>query len=69
VDQGIRVPVLHLHGANDRVVLERTARRSGDWAANGYHYEVLPHIGHFIQQEAPEQVTALLVGFLRLRHP
>ncbi|MFN2496534.1 MAG: alpha/beta fold hydrolase [Pseudonocardiaceae bacterium] len=65
VDRPARVPVLQIQGADDPCVLERTARRSGDWAANGYHYEVLPHIGHFIQQEAPDHVTALLLGFLR----
>jgi pimeloyl-ACP methyl ester carboxylesterase len=60
-----RVPVLQIQGADDPCILERTARRSGEWAGNGYHYEVLPRIGHFIQQEAPESVTALLTMFLR----
>ena len=60
-----RVPVLQIQGADDPCVLERTARRSGEWADNGYHYEVLPRIGHFIQQEAPEHVTCLLTMFLQ----
>jgi pimeloyl-ACP methyl ester carboxylesterase len=65
VDLAARVPVLQLQGGDDPCILERTARRSGEWAGNGYHYHVLPRIGHFIQQEAPEAVTALLLGFLR----
>jgi pimeloyl-ACP methyl ester carboxylesterase len=64
VDRAIRVPVLHLHGLDDPYVLERTARRSACWAGDGYRYEVLPGIGHFVQQEAPERTTALLTEFL-----
>ena len=65
VDRAIRVPVLQVHGIDDPYVLERTARRSGCWAGDGYHYEVLPGIGHFVQQEAPEHTTALLTEFLK----
>jgi pimeloyl-ACP methyl ester carboxylesterase len=64
VDRVARVPVLQLHGAEDPYVLERTARRSARWAGNGYRYEVLPGVGHFVAQEAPEQTTALLTEFL-----
>lgn len=64
VDRTARVPVLQVHGADDPYVLERTARRSVHWAGDGYRYEVLPGIGHFVQQEAPERTTALLTEFL-----
>ncbi|MGH3868195.1 MAG: alpha/beta fold hydrolase [Pseudonocardiaceae bacterium] len=64
VDRTVRVPVLQLHGADDPYVLERTARRSARWAGEGYRYEVLPGVGHFVQQEAPERTTALLTEFL-----
>ncbi len=67
VARAARVPVLQLHGAEDPYVLERTARRSAPWAGNGYHYEVLPGVGHFVQQEAPEHTTELLTEFLRRR--
>jgi pimeloyl-ACP methyl ester carboxylesterase len=65
VDQAIRVPVLQVHGAEDPYVLERTARCSARWAGDGYQYEVLPGVGHFVQQEAPEHTTALLTEFLK----
>jgi pimeloyl-ACP methyl ester carboxylesterase len=64
VDRAIRVPVLQLHGTDDPYVLERTARRSACWAGDGYRYELLPGIGHFVQQEVPERTTALLTEFL-----
>ena len=53
-----------LHGADDPYVLERTARRCARWAGESYRYEVLPGVGHFVQQEAPERTTALLTEFL-----
>ncbi|MGH3824027.1 MAG: alpha/beta fold hydrolase [Pseudonocardiaceae bacterium] len=65
VDRAIRVPVLQIHGAEDPYVLERTARCSARWAGDGYRYEVLSGVGHFVQQEAPERTTALLTEFLR----
>ncbi|MGH4016294.1 MAG: alpha/beta fold hydrolase [Pseudonocardiaceae bacterium] len=65
VDHPIRVPVLQIHGADDPCLLERTAQRSIRWAGNGYRYEVLPRVGHFVHQEAPEHTTELLLEFLR----
>jgi len=67
VDRAARVPVLQLHGADDPYVLERTARRSARWAGDGYRYEVLPGVGHFVAQEAPEHTTSLLTEFLLSR--
>jgi pimeloyl-ACP methyl ester carboxylesterase len=67
VDRAARVPVLQVHGAADPYVLEPTARRSVRWAGNSYRYEVLPHVGHFVQQEAPERTTTLILRFLRNR--
>lgn len=65
MDRAIRVPVLQVHGIDDPYVLECTARRSACWAGDGYRYEVLSGIGHFVQQEAPEHTTALLTEFLK----
>ncbi|MGQ0719487.1 MAG: alpha/beta fold hydrolase [Pseudonocardiales bacterium] len=65
VNRAARVPVLQVHGADDPYVLEPTARRSVPWAGNSYRYEVLPRVGHFVQQEAAEQITTLIRGFLR----
>jgi len=64
VDRAIRVPVLQVQGLDDPYVLAATARRSASWAGAGYRYEVLPGVGHFVQQEAPQRTTALLTEFL-----
>ncbi|MGH3933723.1 MAG: alpha/beta fold hydrolase [Pseudonocardiaceae bacterium] len=65
VNRAARVPVLQVHGAEGPYVLESTARRSVQWAGHSYRYEVLPGVGHFVQQEAPEHITTLIAGFLR----
>ncbi|MGH3901454.1 MAG: alpha/beta fold hydrolase [Pseudonocardiaceae bacterium] len=67
VNRTTRVPVLQVHGADDPYVLEPTARRSVQWAGNSYRYEALPGVGHFVQQEASEHTTTLIMRFLRNR--
>ncbi|MGH3873597.1 MAG: alpha/beta fold hydrolase [Pseudonocardiaceae bacterium] len=64
VNRAARMPVLQVHGGADPYVLEPTARRSVQWAGTSYRYEVLPGVGHFLPQEAPEHTTALITAFL-----
>jgi pimeloyl-ACP methyl ester carboxylesterase len=63
VDRPVPVPVLQLHGAQDRLVLERTARESRRWAAGPYRYERLEG-GHYLPEERPDDVTRLLLAWL-----
>jgi pimeloyl-ACP methyl ester carboxylesterase len=63
VKQQIAVPVLQVHGTEDAVVLERTARASRRWAVGPYRYEQLPG-GHFLPEERPDDVTRLLLDWL-----
>ena len=62
---GVRAPVLQVHGSLDGCLLPRTARGSERWALGGLRFEELPGVGHFPHQEAPEQVTALLLEHSR----
>ncbi|GAB3675706.1 alpha/beta fold hydrolase [Angustibacter aerolatus] len=64
VDQPVQVPVLHLHGALDPAILTDTARSSSRYAAGPYAFHELPDIGHFVPEEAPDDVTALLLDWL-----
>ncbi|MQA09177.1 MAG: alpha/beta fold hydrolase [Pseudonocardiaceae bacterium] len=65
VDRRSPVPVLQLHGAQDRSMLPGTAQASRPWLGPHSRYHELPHVGHFPHQEAPEVTNELLVEFLR----
>ena len=59
--EGVTVPVLQVHGADDGCVLATTAHGSGAFAHGGYALHVLDGLGHFPHQEDPATVTALLL--------
>ncbi len=64
IDRAIGVPVLQLHGARDSAVLAATARRSRTWVDGPYRYLELPDAGHFLPEEAADDVTAALLDWL-----
>lgn len=59
--QLVRVPVLQVHGEADRAIPLRVA----SWG-NGapYRFESVPGAGHFLPEEAPEETSRLLIGWL-----
>ncbi|WP_127781796.1 alpha/beta hydrolase [Rhodococcus sp. X156] len=64
LDRPLTIPVLQLHGELDPCLLPATAAASGPWAPYR-DYHLLPGVGHFVHQEAPERTNALLAGFLQ----
>jgi pimeloyl-ACP methyl ester carboxylesterase len=60
----VTVPVLQLHGAQDGAVPVAAARASARWAGSRYRWSLVPGAGHFLSEEAPEQVSALLLDWL-----
>ncbi len=60
----ITVPVLQLHGALDTQVPPAQARGSSRWVRGDYSWHLLDDAGHFLAEEAPDQVTALLTEWL-----
>lgn len=56
----ISAPTLQLHGALDTCVLPGTARGSGRYVAGAYEWRELPDLGHFLPEEAPDQVSAAI---------
>ena len=62
-----RVPTLQLHGTADRCILAAHAPLSAaDAAVAGpqHRFELVPRAGHFLPEEAPGRVNALLTGWL-----
>ena len=60
----ITVPVLHLHGADDGLVLLSSLTGSDRFVHGPYTREVLPDVGHFLSEEAADDVTASLARWL-----
>jgi pimeloyl-ACP methyl ester carboxylesterase len=61
----ITAPTLQLHGDVDPCVLPATARGSDRYVAGAYEWRTLPGIGHFPQEEAPDDVSRLLTAWAR----
>jgi pimeloyl-ACP methyl ester carboxylesterase len=61
----IGVPVLHLQGSQDRLVLPESATGNGRHVAAAYRFELVHGAGHFLPEERPEQVSDLLLTWLR----
>ncbi|MGY1812700.1 alpha/beta fold hydrolase [Blastococcus sp. SYSU D00820] len=56
----ITAPTLQLHGELDACVLPSTAEGSGRYVAGAYEWRSLPGVGHFPQEETPDEVNAAL---------
>lgn len=59
-------PVLQLHGDFDTCVLPATAEGSGRQVNAEYRWRLLTGVGHFPQQEVPDQVSEELIRWARL---
>jgi pimeloyl-ACP methyl ester carboxylesterase len=64
----IRVPTLYIWGDADDTVGRFAAEGTVDFIAAPYRFEVLPGVGHFAADQAPERVTELLLEHLAA-HP
>jgi pimeloyl-ACP methyl ester carboxylesterase len=60
----IRVPVLYIWGDADDTVGRAAAEGTGDCVSGPYQFEVLPGIGHFIADQAPDRLNDLLLAHL-----
>lgn len=65
---GIEVPCLFITGGRDQAVPPRTALRAAERMPEAALAE-FPDLGHLAHEEAPDEVTARIVGFLTARLP
>ncbi|MEP6851078.1 MAG: alpha/beta hydrolase [bacterium] len=62
---GVRAPVLQLHGADDGCMLPSTAQGSSRYVSGQYEWHLLPGVGHFPQDEAPERVSSEIIRWAK----
>lgn len=64
--RGVQAPVLQLHGELDTCMVPRTAQGSGRYVSGEYEWRLLPGVGHYPQNEAPETVSSELIRWAKL---
>ena len=65
MQQPVTAPTLQLHGTADPIMLTGTAQGSGRYVAGPYEWRLLPGLGHFPHQEAPELITGEIVRWAK----
>ena len=60
----IAVPTLYIWGDADDTVGRAAAEGTRDVVTAPYHFEILPGVGHFAVEQAPDRVNALLRAHL-----
>ena len=60
----INVPTLFIYGEKDKAVLPATVAGVRDMIAGPYREHRIPNSGHWVQQEARDEVTNVLREFL-----
>jgi pimeloyl-ACP methyl ester carboxylesterase len=61
----VRVPTLFIYGEQDFAIIPATVRGLGKYIDSYYHEVRIPDSGHWVQNEAPEEVNAALLEFLK----
>ena len=64
----IKVPTLFIWGNADDTVGRMAAEGTAEFVASAYRFVELPGVGHFVVDQAPDQVIALLLDHLAA-HP
>jgi pimeloyl-ACP methyl ester carboxylesterase len=62
--QQIDVPTLFIYGEQDKAVIPQTVAGIGDVISGPYTEHRIPRSGHWVQQEAADEVTSVLQTFL-----
>jgi pimeloyl-ACP methyl ester carboxylesterase len=57
----VKVPTMYLWGDQDATVGRIAAEATAEFVTGPYRFEVLPGVGHFITDQAPERTTELLL--------
>lgn len=61
----VQVPAMGVWSSGDIALLEPQMEGCGRFCAGPFRYERLDGVGHWMQLEAPDQLNALLIDFLR----
>ncbi|OLT44605.1 haloalkane dehalogenase [Saccharomonospora sp. CUA-673] len=63
----VTVPTLYVWSTEDVAFGSTAALATGDWVSGPYEFQMLEDVTHWVPEEAPEQLTALLLDHLNRR--
>ena len=61
----VRVPTLYIWGNEDRSLGKTAAMATANHVNAPYQFEVLDGCGHWLLEEAPDKITALIQNHLK----
>lgn len=64
-DRRVSVPTLFIFGEQDFAIIPRTVRGVENYVSGPYSEVRIPDSGHWVQNEAVNEVNAALIGFLK----
>jgi pimeloyl-ACP methyl ester carboxylesterase len=62
----IKSPVLMIHGMKDTALMSPALNGTWDWVEKDLTIMTIPDAGHFVQQDAPDQVSGMMKAWLEL---
>jgi pimeloyl-ACP methyl ester carboxylesterase len=65
----IKAPTLQIWGEDDPFLGRQLTERTEEFIEAPYHLEFIPNCSHWVQQEVPDKVNALILDFLNDRSP
>jgi epoxide hydrolase 4 len=60
----VKCPVLMIHGLKDVALLPGALNGTWDWIDNQLTLVTIPNASHFVQQDAADDVTRIMVRWL-----
>ncbi|MFL6375790.1 MAG: alpha/beta fold hydrolase [Pyrinomonadaceae bacterium] len=64
IEKKVGAPTLFIYGEKDHAILPQTVKGVGDSVAGPYREHRIPTSAHWVQQEAPDEVTRVIREFL-----
>ena len=65
VEARVRVPTLFIYGEQDHFIVPETVKGVGAYVGAPYREVRFAHLNHWVQQEAPTEVSNALINFLQ----
>jgi pimeloyl-ACP methyl ester carboxylesterase len=60
----VTVPTLFVWSDQDAALDRRGAEETAKWVSGPYRFEILPGVSHWIPEERPQEVAALVLAHL-----